>query len=496
MDTASPLGTDAPRWVASFQHLRGEMDRWIAHGVERQRPVPFSGGHDEGSFLASWLCHYQLTRDPTILKFARQLRDQFAAWAADHLLHGFYPQGEVHHQTELHNCFLLRLWHVAPDERTAGLILDAAEHIGNWVPGVPPWFDWDTNQFLGYHIGTACPQDPETMPFEVPDHFRLAQLALGAHVVSGDARYLELCTRWARRWATAILDSEGTLPITLPECGRSEPTAAAGGLGAAPRTLAVEPYVAAGAVDVLLDLYCLTGEAIWANASRVLCALLVEEVADPYANAAAALLHRYRVTVKDTTFDAQIMGAVAGAATDPPGPPAMVLDQVAPPVVPGIGRRRDMVRWYCRDEGGNLIPDQRPSPAALMLAYQIGGSTGLAARSMEMAGTRLTLAIDALQDGREHGCGGRSIAAVASGNGREGGYGNVTGCFYALAHGALRFVGQERPAVTLTPGEGGLPPDAAALTRSTPELPITALVWYGGEVWTVEADSAAPATGA
>jgi hypothetical protein len=70
---------------------------------------------------------------------------------------------------------------------------------------------------------------------------------------------------------------------------------------------------------------------------------------------------------------------------------------------------------------------------------------------------------------------------VASGHGRDSGYGSVTGCFYALAHGAAKYVGHERPAVDLTGDRSGLPPGAASLTRSIPGVPVTATVWQDGE---------------
>ena len=486
------IGADTPQspaWANGFVALRQEMDAWIAASSQFHKHVPFLGVHDEGSFIASWLCHYQLTRDPGIIEFARFLRDGFAQWAESNLLHGFFPEGEVHHQTEIFNNFLLRLWHVAPDDLTAKLILDAAEHIGNWVPGLPEWYDWNEDRFLGWHIGTERAGDDD--PFEVPDHFRLIQLALGAYLICGDDRYLDLSTRWTTRWASAIIaDPDEPLDAMLAEgvANASIVRAAQGAAHAGPgKAGKVEPYVAAGAIDVLLDLHSITDDPLYANAARVLCALLVDELADPHSNPPGAILHRYRLQTQDTSLDARILGQLAGASGQPSGAPVMLVDEIARGPIPGIGKRSDMVRWGYREEDGSLVPEDAPSPSALMLGYQITGSTDFADRALTMAAGRLRLARQSLRDGRRHGCSARSIGAVASGHGRDSGYGNVTGCFYALAHGAVKHVGHERPALSLTDGDAGLPAEAAALTRVIPGVPPTAALWCDGQLSAVTA---------
>ncbi|MEN6345611.1 MAG: hypothetical protein ABFE16_09895 [Armatimonadia bacterium] len=484
MPTDAPQGVAQPAWIRSFISLRHEMDEWIAASLPVHSRVPYLGIHDEGAFAASFLCHYQLTRDPAILDFARYLRGEFARWAQDHFVHGFAPRGEVHHQTEIFTTFLLRLWHVDPDDQTAELILDAAEHLGNWVPGIPAWYDWDSDRFLGWHLGTCETQDEG---FEVADHFRLIQLALGAYLISEDDRYLDLSRRWVTRWAGAIVEAEdeppnvrfqGTPSVSHPliETARGSQHAGSGRLGL------IEPFVAAGAIDVFLDLYQLTGDALFANAARVLCAPLVEDIADPYSNPPGVLLQRYRLESADTSFDAQVGTALAGVSQEDSGKLVMMLEEPAEGPVRGIGKRSDMIRWAYREDDGLLRPEESPSPSALMLAYQISGSDAYAARALNLAASRLRLARPALTDGRLHGCSGRSVAAVASGHGRDSGYGNVTGSLYPLAYGAVKFVGQERPAVKLLPDGGGLPAEAAALTRRNPVVPPTVALYKDGQL--------------
>lgn len=473
--------TAMPAWAEAFVTLRREMDAWIAASLRIQGQVPFQGIHDEGSFIASWLAHYLLTRDPAILDFARFLRDGFAGWSREHLHHGFAARGEAHHQTEFFTQFLVRLWHVAPDDLTGALIVDAAEHVGNWVPGVPEWYDWERNVFRAWHVGTAAVQEEG---FEVPDHFRLIQLALAAYAVTEEDRYLDLSVRWASRWAEEVVAREPEPPTTLETgAGPRDPQvmdiargAAHAGAG---RAGLIEPFVAAGAVDVFLDLYQLTGQALFANAGRALCAGLVDEVGDPYANPPGALLHRYRLVTGDTSLDPRVLGALSALPEETEDRYVMLLEEPTIGPVPGIGKRNDMIRWGYREEGGGLREETCPAPSALMLAYNLTGNIEYATRGLQLAARRLRLARGALADGRTHGCGGRSVSAVASGHGRDSGYGNVTGCFYALALGAHRYLGHERPAVEV-PGDA-LAADAAMLVRCEPGAEPVGALWQEGE---------------
>jgi len=260
-----------PHWAAAFFAVRREMHQWITDALHRHASIPYSGGHDEGSFIASWLTDHLLFGDERVLDFARFLRDGFAEWSREHQLHGFYRTGEAHHQTEIYNCFLARLWAVAPDELTAELLVDAAHHVGNWVEGFPPWYDWDEHRFLSWRIGTETVGTGVHAGYEVPDHFRLIQLALVAYRITGEQRYLDLSCGYADRWSREILSAPPDRPPIVSISGETSATdqemrrAAGiahnreGGLDL------VEPHVAAGTIDVLLDLYETTTEQRYAR---------------------------------------------------------------------------------------------------------------------------------------------------------------------------------------------------------------------------------------
>ncbi|MFO8080369.1 MAG: hypothetical protein R6V07_08695 [Armatimonadota bacterium] len=538
-----------PDWADGFFSIRNQMQRWIDAALGRHERIPYQGGHDEGTFISSWFAYHQLFGASRALSFAQFLRDGFAKWSHENLLHGFYPTGEAHHQTEIFTFFLCRLWRVAPDDETAELIVDAAHHIGNWVEGFPEWYDWDEHRFLSWRIGTESIGGPQSQGYEVPDHFRLIQIALTAHDITGEQRYLDLSTAYADRWAEAILEAPVDEPPTVIRSGESaadeeEVFYAIGGHHHGQSALErVEPHVPAGTVDVLLDLYRMTGEDRYADASRRICEALLPALSDPYSNPPGALLGRYRAETGDTSLDddalarmkegieetlvgldgilrllektrvsgyALAAGRLYASLADNPfaasrldrsadlyerlvgerpsigrraETPAMVVETLSRKPVAGIGKRQDMIRWAWETETGSLRQTSALPPPTLMLAWQILGDESLAATALRAVGERVGLAASALRDGRPHGCAGSTIGAVASGHGRDGGYGNVTGAFFPLAAGMLRRLCQEQPRVRFRrpDGEEHLPGSVASLVRTLPAAGAEVLLFNDAE---------------
>ncbi len=463
-----------PQWATEFFAVRKQMAAWINDALARHAQAPYQGGHDEGSFMQSWFGHHLLCHEPRVMQFAHMLRDGIAHWSEDNWLHGFYRVGEVHHQTEIFTCFLARLWLTEPDDLTAEIVVDAAHHIGNWVEGFPAWYDHDQRRFLSWRIGTESVGSGDKAGFEVPDHFRLLQIALVAHRITGEERYLTLCREYAGRWAAEIMAApphEPPLAVLSTDRRPSEEDVLSG-VGAHHRADSpmdrVEPHVPAGTVDVMLDLHALTGDAQFAEAAGRLCGAMLPALRDPYSIPPAALLQRYRTATSDASLDDAARQALADASPVPEGRPVLVVETSG--AVAGIGKRKDMVRWAYRDETGTLTPELSLSPSSLALGWQLTGDESYAAAAMRLIHQRLQLARTSLRDGRKHGCAGTSIGAVASGHGRDGSYGHITGAFLSLACGATRSLAQEQPTVRFrdAAGQPGLPEEIASLVRVQP----------------------------
>lgn len=468
----------APPWATAELRLRKAVGEWIARSMARQRRVPWQGGHDEGSYAASWFGYYALTGDGAALDFLRWLRDGWLAWAREDLIHGYYPAGEVHHQPENFIFFLPRLWQVDANSAIAAALDDAAHHTGNWVEGVPPWYDWERHRFRSWRLGTREVRADPPDDLERPDHFRIIQMALCAYRCVEDERYLELARDFCGRWARDILDTD-PLPavglFTPNPAPRTYPESALQAVDC-PLDARVELHIAAGTVDVLLDLFFLRGEHELAQAARKILADGFRHVGDPNSHPLAAALRRYRIALRDASFDDEIAARIR--ADDGEQQAAILLGPARGAHPAGLGRRFDQVQWML-EAGDGWRADARPSPPALALAWDATGDEQLAAQAMTMAAQRIELAAGVLTDGREHGCGGRTVSAVASGHGRNAGIGEVTGVLYPLAMGAARHFGADTPQVTFRhAGAPGLPEKCATLWRAgwSPSL----LIYNGG----------------
>ncbi len=459
-----------PGWATAALACRQQMEAWIDRALARHAAVPYMGSHDEGEFLASWFTHHLLTGDERIIAFARSLCDGFAEWVAKNYMHGYPSRAEAHHGPENYNYFLLRLWQVDRYGPAAELLVDAAHHVGNWAPGVPDWFDWESGWFVNWWTGAKEVGGPETR-FEVPDHVRLIQLALAGYHVTEEAKYLDLSVRWSRRWAQAIRDAPlGQPPLELIPPG-AEPdseqlSVASSRHHLTPDDPRVEPHVAAGTIDALLDLWQLTDEALFRDAARKLCEALIPELGDAYAEPPGGYLIQYRARTGDTSLDERIIEALEPLREPTPGNPLMVIESSGSGPVRGIGGRWDMIRWGYRQPDGSILPEQALSCASMALGYALTGDVEWARRAMELAALRIKLAARSLRDGRESGCLGDTTHAAAAGNGRCSGYGCMTTAYYPLVAGAVRRFGQEEldPRLPQTP----LPPQMATLIRPAP----------------------------
>ena len=478
--------------------LRREMSAWIARSIARNSRIPWQGGHDEGTFTSSWFGFYQLTGDEQIADFLYSMRDGFFGWAKDNLRHGYYRTGEPHHQPETFMIFLTRLLHLDwQHQPTIEAIEHAAHHLGNWVDGIPDWYDWQTHRFLSYSLGTETVDTGARNSYEVPDHFRLLQVLITAHLATKQERYLELCGDYADRWAALILAEEDYVPAKLPAeivaddaywsgPGLPEPQSFARmaerlRANAGEKLAAnVEMHVSAGTVDTLLDLFELCGKQLYVEAAKKLLGFAIPALSDPYALPPGSLLLKYRKVTGDTTFDEEALRRI-GEMPDEAAPLSdlMFTDTKEEEHPMGIGRRRDAVRWGYRREDDTIVEERCASPTALVLAYDITGDAGYLARALAKSALRIAMARATLKDGRDHGCAGATVSAVASGHGRACGIGNVTGVLYPAAFGSYRFCNAEKLQVRYYDANGklGLPENVAARVTCSNERERTLELW-------------------
>ena len=431
----------------AYSALRAEMSRWLKQSMMLDPPGPNDGGEDEANYALAWFPHYLITGDATVLQHFDALKAALLGWVKRDCVHGYEPRAEAHHGPEPFLLFLPRYIGVKPEDTEAvSLLTDAAEHIGNWVSEIPPWYDYTRDRFIGYNIGSRFVTNEEKDAYELAEHFRFIHIAIAAYRVTGEERYLTWALRYGRKRAERLISAPDPMPLlwTLDGEGLDEAAVDAKNLH---RLVAsshhipwdplagIEVLLASGAIYALGDLYLLSGEEIFKTAAKRIVGPLVTSLSDPYNDPAAAALSYYRWTFEDTGFDTEICAGLERLSDDPPELLALIFPQEIRRREPGVGKRADMAYWGEWSDDGSVKPIQEPSTATLTLAYQVTGEIAYAARALRSAAMRLHIARRVLRGGREHADMGGAVCSVAAGHGRNWGQGAVTGCYGPLLLG-------------------------------------------------------------
>lgn len=461
-----------------YQTLRKEMEAWLDQSRRMDPPSKHGGGEDEANYALAWFPHYLITGSTGVKAHFEYLRDMLAGWVERECLHGYEAEAEAHHGTEPFLLFLPRYLGLFDDEKAAKMLDDAAEHIGNWVADIPAWYDWDRDRFYGYFIGTRTVGGDPEYDVELAEHFRFIHIALAAHRVTGQDRYLDWALRYGKRRAQMIVDvPHGPLPVVWDENG--EPvwhgTVKAGQKKAAQGShhvagdplIGVEVLLASGAIYALGDLFAVSGDEIFKQAATRIVEPLVEELLDPYCDPGAAAISYYRQAFDEDSLDGAIRAQIDKMPAHQDGELAMVFPEVRKREWPGVGKRADMTYWGIWGADGSITPTTEPCTAALTLAFQVTGKEAYAERALKQAARKLTMARRALRGGREHADMGSGICSTAAGHGRNWGIGAVTGCYGPLVMGTREVKGKVTPLLEVKhDGGNGLPEGVMALVQS------------------------------
>ena len=496
-----------------YTTLRNEMGRWLKQSMLLDPPGPNDGGEDEANYALAWFPHYLITGDATVLQHFDMLKTALLGWVKRDCLHGYEPKAEAHHGPEPFLLFLPRYIGLMPeDTKAVNLLTDAAEHIGNWVPEIPPWYDYDRDTFIGYNIGSRDVTNDEKNAYEMAEHFRFIHIAIAAYRVTGEERYLTWALRYGRKRAERLIAAPDPMPLiwTLEGEGLDEAAVNAKHLQRLvasthhiPRDplAGIEVLLASGAIYALGDLYLLSGDETFKTAAKRIVEPLVTSLNDPYNDPAAAALSYYRWTFEDPDFDAATCAVLADLPDEPPERLALIFPQETRRREPGVGKRADMAYWGEWSDDGSVKPIQEPSTATLTLAYQVTGDITYAMRALRNAGTRLGMARRVLRGGREHADMGGAVCSVAAGHGRNWGQGAVTACYGPLLLGTCEVQSEVTQLLELKQSNGNNHPPPTLLSLVRPILGSqkgnTEAVFYnGGDAaltfsWRLQADGEA-----
>jgi len=429
----STTETTAIERSSSLQEARrrlfADVADWVDSCIADFDTVPVTDGHDQGTFTTAWEPYIAATGDTRGLGFMLRLRDRIR----DHFessgkwTHGYWRRQEVHHGTEHTELFLGCLWRLKRDDReTVRQVIDVAEHIGNWVPGVEPWFDWDTGLFRSMYLGTEYVGLEDAMRPNIPTHFRCLNIARLAHHMTGEKRYVDLCVAHATRWADAILTDDSVPAALIPHApsaekadGQSAFEGQAGDMNQ--RINRAENFLASSAIECFLDLCKLAGRDDFKAAAERLLDIIATQLTDPDAGPAADVLRTYRAMTGDARYDRLILDTVK--QLDPSSVRELGMDPFpARDSRPsGIGKRQDMPNWF-----ENGMP-RRHNPILLAVAAELAQDDDLAREAVDMARAYFALARRVYPHGRKHGCSARTVSAIARGHGRDNNAGTLTG---------------------------------------------------------------------
>ncbi|MCF7855831.1 MAG: hypothetical protein K9N51_13605 [Candidatus Pacebacteria bacterium] len=409
----------------------GDVKAWAYACIERYKDQPPTTGHDQLTYTTGWEPYLQVSCDEHVLHFLLDVQEKTAAFFADEGLwrHGYWRMQEAHHGTEHFELFLGFMNRVAPGNPvTQRQIVDAVEHVGNWCPEVPEWFDFSTGLFRSLFFG-ADGARPDEHELNMPDHLRCANLLALAFEVTHDRKYLKLAESYSARWAAAICGHD-QLPIGLTREGALYELSGANEDGY--RSFAgmagrldtdldrAENILASGGIQLFLRLWDSSRKEVFLGAVKRLLSVLVDALPDPDAGPVADAIRQYRNVTGERDYDQYVMQVVATLTPFDIHGIGVELPEKKKQRPPGVGKRSDMPVWY---EDGR---PRRHNPMLLATAAQIDDDPEMATRSLDLARAYFALAVRLMPDGRDHGCAARTVSAIARGHGRNNHAGMTT----------------------------------------------------------------------
>jgi len=526
VDHYSPADKGLPGEVDYFDYMGPRIDE--AMSLYRQH-APWGGGHDEGKFLRYFFGYYRITGDNRVKEFLYFMRDGFLTWAKRYFHHGFWPRGEIHHHMETFDQWLCYYWRLGGDlETDVHIVEDAAHHLGNWVKGVPEWYDWDRHAFRSWWLGTKIVEAPGPYAYDYYQHVRCIVLAREAYAATGKAQYMELIADWLDGWCRLILDTENATPVVrLPE---DDPEVVAAIYGKdSPITKGWRYQNAVGEdwqschdawlglrrgamtlVNMIEQVYPETRSDLHIAAWEKL-AKTEEKEAPGTGGRIAQAYARFQASRQQAQDEAgagsprtplapgdrvrKLKGELAGldraetlaaaeAVKDRPLPTMLIRTFTR------FGRYMpgDMIMCY-RDDAGEIVEMglgiQTSKP--MFDAYCVTGDRAWLDRAMEFATRTLQIGVALLQDGREHGCGGGRMPGLGNGcmammNALTSGTARLS--YYDLTHRRLGL--PDTMAVLVKPGASPL--ELTLYNDAALDVELQIEVGEGGNVSALEVD--------
>lgn len=275
-----PYARNAPVWAACEMVLRDRMARFVGRVCDqgfgdppdREKTLSLD---DQTEIPRLWVSYYWMTGDRRVFGPMNLLAERLGR-----MPHGYYAGHDTEHGSEPYYGLLAPLCRADPSNReNLRRLEDMAHHLGNWVGEVPPWYDAQRRHIRSMHLGTERVDVSENRGVDYPYNLRYAWVALAAHDLLGDVRYLEWAKEYLGEWARDIEANHGVCPSEV-----SIPEHRFGGKSGRWSLLAENPnwcwegygFKTVRAIDVFTDLYRATGDPEWLRPVKSHCRVLLE----------------------------------------------------------------------------------------------------------------------------------------------------------------------------------------------------------------------------
>jgi len=189
---------DAPVWAYLQFRMRSALGN-LARLYMSYHPVPRKGSlttyNDSTWHMGWWPDYVALTGDEQVRDYCYAWRDSFIHSVDNNVgnfSHGYVKKGDIDHQNEDIVRFLSRLRLIdAKDEANTHAVRRMAPLLGNWVAGVPAWYDFQRHEWRSIWLGTEF-VDPRHRASSTAAFSWLCLITLRAYQATGEERYLRL----------------------------------------------------------------------------------------------------------------------------------------------------------------------------------------------------------------------------------------------------------------------------------------------------------------
>lgn len=392
-------------WGNIQLELRAEIKNWIKNAIRRQAGIPWRGGHDEARYTCEWGNYYRLSGEESVKKFLLWLRDSYREWSSKNHYHGFQTDANEHSNHSFENAeeFLVSLCNFAPeDSANWDLIEDIAHHVGNWVEGIPDWYDWKRHKFVSHWLGTKNVKNYPPYDFGLAGHARIGTIVLYAYKHSHDERYLEWCKDYLDNWFNIIMESKDRIPmVAYPRDLKLEESMRIYNFG---RERCGDPYIGnlwayniPHVINFMLQVFAIIKEPKYLEASRKAIEIcrkcLVEDSQEDrlldiymtYQEITGEDIYQHRL---EQWYQRKIF-------------PALKTEQQIPDTLIITRKKGRRFGFWHEDI---ITPYKGPTSTMFLDGYKISGNFACMKRAMALAAKELSLVTYSTRDGREHGC--------------------------------------------------------------------------------------------